>query len=109
MRTTVNLDDDVLDAARAIARTERPISSRSRRYAPSSPAIEAVIIRDQGSSGGPLTGWAFIRASFRLVCRYRSGDIFCSKREWIADVTCLGARAKSPARVHREARPGETP
>ena len=41
-------------AARAIARTDRPMSSRRRRYAPSSPAIEAIIIRDQGSSGAPL-------------------------------------------------------
>src|SRR3984885_15436457 len=59
----------------------RPTSSRRRRYAPSSPAIEAVIIRAQGSSSGPLTGWALIQASFRLVCRYRSGEIFCSKHE----------------------------
>ena len=67
-------------AARAIARTERLMSSKRRRYAPSSPAIEALIIRDQGSSGGPSTDWAFIRPSFRFVCRYRSGEIFCSRR-----------------------------
>jgi hypothetical protein len=28
-----------------------------------------------------LMGWAFIRASFRFVGRYRFGEIFCSKHE----------------------------
>ena len=64
-------------------RPHRPtdVLKEASRYAPSSPAIAAVIIRDQGSSNGPLMGWGLIRASFRFVCRYRSGDIFCSKHE----------------------------
>ena len=63
VRTTINLDDDVLETARAIARAEGRRQSEGRRAAQE----RAVEVEERGGVGHYFLMPAAVRASSRLA------------------------------------------